>query len=126
MQIDKNISFLGKLENKEFLRSLQEADVLVLPSINSNEAFGIVLIEALACGVPVIASNLPGVRSVFKDGVEGLLVEPGDSLDLKLKIEWLLNNEALRQEMAKRARVLALQKYNDARLEELYEDLLNK
>lgn len=126
LQIDKNISFLGKLENKEFLRSLQEADVLVLPSINSNEAFGIVLIEALACGVPVIASNLPGVRSVFKDGVEGLLVEPGDSLDLKLKIEWLLNNEALRQEMAKRARVLALQKYNDARLEELYEDLLNK
>ncbi len=126
LQIDKNISFLGKLEEKDFLRKLQEADVLVLPSINSNEAFGIVLIEALACGVPVIASNLPGVRSVFKDGVEGLLVEPGDSLDLKLKIKWLLENEGSRQEMAKNARALALRKYNDARLEELYEDLLNK
>lgn len=124
--IEKYINFSGKLEDKEFLRKLQEADVLVLPSINSNEAFGIVLIEAMACGVPVIASNLPGVRSVFKDGVEGLLVEPGNSSDLKLKIQWLLDNEKSREEMAQNARALVLRKYNDVRLEDLYENLFNK
>lgn len=126
LRIDKNIKFLGKLSQADLIYTLQNSDVLVLPSINNNEAFGIVLIEALACGVPVIASNLAGVRSVFADQKEGLLIEPGNSADLKLKIEWMLRHEKERKEMAKRARELALKKYSDKRLEQLYEDLLAK
>ncbi len=124
--LEKQIKFLGKLPQADLIKTLQKANVLVLPSINSNEAFGIVLIEALACGVPVIASSLPGVRSVFTNEKEGLLVKPGDSEDLAHKIKWFMDNEAERQVMSQRARALATLKYNQENLLELYEDLFNQ
>lgn len=125
LKISNHITFLGKLTEEDMIRNLQESDVLVLPSINRNEAFGLVLIEALACGVPVIASNLPGVRSVFTDK-EGLLVNPNSSNDLKEKIEYLAQHEKIRQEMAKAARKLALNKYSINKMHQAYENLLNK
>ncbi len=112
LKIDKRIEFAGKLSDKDLIHALQNADLFVLPSINSNEAFGIVLIEALACGVPVIASNLPGVRSVFSDHVQGLLCEPGSSDDLKKKLEFIFNNEEMRRVMSLAARRLAEEKYD--------------
>ena len=54
--------FLGILSNGEFTAFLKACDVLVLPSINSTESFGMVQVEAMTCGTPVIASDLPGVR----------------------------------------------------------------
>lgn len=112
LQIDNKIEFAGKLSEADLIRSFQKADLLILPSINSNEAFGIVLIEALACGVPVIASNLPGVRSVFSDHVEGLVCEPNSSDDLRKKLEFIFNNEKLRKLMSRAARRLAEEKYD--------------
>jgi len=126
LKIDDKINFSGKLKEDELIRSLQDSDLLILPSINSNEAFGIVLIEALACGVPVVASNLAGVRSVFSDNIEGLLVKPGNIDDLKEKIDYIANNENKRQEMAKNARRLALRKYSLNNMKTAYENLFNK
>ncbi|MFA6513746.1 MAG: glycosyltransferase family 4 protein [Patescibacteria group bacterium] len=126
LNLEKRIKFLGKTSDEELVHSLQNADLLILPSINSNEAFGLVLIEALACGVPVIASNLPGVRSVFEDKREGLLVEPGNVEDLKQKLEFILNNENIRREMAKAARRLAERKYNKNLMKQKYENLLTE
>jgi len=71
--LEKKISWAGRVSEADKIRAYQNADLLLLPSINSNEAFGFVLIEALACGVPVIAADLPGVRRVFSDRQEGLL-----------------------------------------------------
>jgi glycosyltransferase involved in cell wall biosynthesis len=120
---NNKIEFTGKLSDAELTRSLQNADLLILPSINSNEAFGIVLIEALACGVPVLASDLPGVRKVFTEGVQGLLAKPNNANDLKNKLEFILSNEPVRRQMAIAARQLAEEKYNlelmKARLENL-------
>ena len=84
LEIDNRVKFLGQISDTELAATRQEADLFVLPSINSNEAFGIVLIEALAAGLPCVASNLPGVRSVFGDN-EGLKARPGDIIDLKNK-----------------------------------------
>lgn len=67
-------------------------DIFILPSINNSEAFGIVLIEAMACGKPVIATNLKGVRSVVDVGVNGMLVEPKNSKDIADKINLMLGN----------------------------------
>lgn len=106
------VKFSGHSSDEELLRSYQNSDLLILPSINNNEAFGLVLIEAMACGVPVIASDLPGVRRVFDNYQEGLLIEPGDVLDLRKKIELILNREDLRKEMARAARLLAEKKYD--------------
>lgn len=110
--IASRTQFMGKLDQAGLIKAFQGADVLVLPSINSNEAFGLVLTEAMACGVPVIASDLPGVRSVFSNYQEGLLVAPGDEADLRQKIQFLMDNEGRRREMAKKARRLAEARYD--------------
>ncbi len=124
LKINRQVEFKGKLNDAELIRVLQNSDLLILPSLNRNEAFGLVLVEALACGVPVVASNLPGVRTVFNDHEQGLLVTPGDEEDLKKKLEFILNNEGLRRVMALAARRLAEEKYDEkkmrARLEELF------
>jgi len=112
LDIKDRVEFLGKISDEELPRIYQQADLLVLPSINKNEAFGLVLLEAMACGVPVIASDLPGVRTVFEDGRQGLLCKPGDVSDLKNKIEEILADEEKRKIMGKEARILALEKYS--------------
>lgn len=124
LNISQRLEFVGKLADADLVRAYQNSDLLILPSINSNEAFGLVLIEALACGVPVIASDLAGVRRVFNNYQEGLLVEPNSSSDLKKKLEFIFNNEQLRRTMAIAARRLAENKYSRetmaAKLKELF------
>lgn len=70
--------FLGNLKGDKLGAFYQAIDVLVLPSINRTEAFGIVQAEAMMSGTPVIASNLPGVRVPVKTTEMGLIVKPGD------------------------------------------------
>ncbi len=109
--LNKKVKFLGRVSEEELILQYQSADLLVLPSINSHEAFGLVLIEAMSCGLPVIASDLPGVRSVFEDKKQGLLCRPGDVQDLRQKISTLVKDEKLRQEMSVAARSLVEKKY---------------
>ena len=126
LKINKQVEFVGNLDEPELIRSFQNSDLFVLPSINSNEAFGLVLIEALACGVPVIASNLPGVRQVFESHNQGLLVEAGSSEDLTKKLEFIFNNEKLRKIMAISARHLAEEKYDLEKIRRRLENLFTK
>jgi len=112
LDITDKVKFLGKVSDEELPKIYQQADLFVLPSINKNEAFGLVLLEALASGVPVIASNLPGVRTVFENGKQGLLCKPGNANDLKNKIEEILSDKKKRVEMGQEARKLALEKYS--------------
>lgn len=75
-------SFLGVLTPVEMSAFFHESEVLVLPSLNSTESFGMVQVEAMSCGTPVIASDLPGMRiPVLKTGC-GLLVPPAHAGDL--------------------------------------------
>ena len=74
--------FLGRASDEDLLAAYQAADVTVLPSTTGEEAFGIVLIEAMACGCPVIASDLPGVRTVAREELGGRRVPPGDVASL--------------------------------------------
>ena len=118
LDLDKKVRFVGKLSDQELVRTYQKADLLILPSINNNEAFGIVLIEAMACGVPVMASNLPGVRSVFRDREEGLLVEPGSVFDLEQKLAFFMSDRDMAADMAKKARALAESRYGEGSMAE--------
>lgn len=121
--LEKQVDFRGKLQGDELRRAFQASELLVLPSINSNEAFGIVLIEALACGVPVLASDLAGVRKVFNDGREGFLFRRGDADDLKDKLEYIIHHEDRRRLMSKAARRLAEEKYSLEKMKEKLERL---
>ncbi len=114
LNLDKKVRFTGKLSEADLIRTYQKADLLVLPSINGNEAFGIVLIEALACGVPVMASDLPGVRRIFNDGEEGWLIEPGSVFDLEKKLRLFMSDKSMAVKMAEKARILAEKKYGDS------------
>ncbi len=113
--IEKCVTFLGALDYEDpdaLPRVMSESDVLILPSINRSEAFGLVLIEAMSCGVGVIASNLPGVRSVVEDGITGYLVRPNDADDLAAKIRLVLNGRKALKEMGARGRKRVVENYS--------------
>lgn len=119
LEISDKISFITNAKQDDLIKQYQNSDFLILPSINSHEAFGIVLIEALACGLPVIASRLPGVRTVFVDGKQGLYVKPQDINDLQDKINEMLE---IADTMKISARNLAEEKYDQ---EIVAKELLN-
>jgi glycosyltransferase involved in cell wall biosynthesis len=128
LNISKKVSFLGGVDNSTLIKLYQKSSCLVLPSINNCEAFGLVLIEAMACGTPVIATNLPGVRKVFENEKEGFYVKPNSVNELKNKINFLLKNDKKRIIMGKNARKLAKSKYNfkivNKKLLENYKEIL--
>jgi glycosyltransferase involved in cell wall biosynthesis len=75
--VETEVRFLPDVTDAELPMYYQQTDVCVLPSINKGEAFGLVLLEAMACGTPVIASDLPGLRTIATFG--GETVPPGDA-----------------------------------------------
>jgi len=123
--IADKVIFAGRVSDEDLPKKYQAADCLVLPSINKSEAFGIVLIEAMASGLPVIASNLPGVRGVFTEA-SGCLIKPGGAEDLKEKIKFLMENPAKRLEMGKTARRLVEEKYDWKKIGERLEEEIRK
>jgi glycosyltransferase involved in cell wall biosynthesis len=85
-------TFLGILSPTELAVLYQEAEVIVLPSINRTESFGIVQVEAMRCGTPVVASDLPGVRIPVARSGMGLVTPPADSRSLAHAIIEVLGN----------------------------------
>lgn len=110
--LENRISFPGQVNEEKLIEYYQQSDLFVLPSTDSSEAFGLVLIEAMACGLPVIASDLPGVRRVFRNGEEGLTTPSGDEKKLAEKLESLLTDPETRRKMGKKARKKAENKYS--------------
>ena len=84
------VEFLGHLPKEKTLEVISAARVLVLPS-ECYEGFGRVIVEAYACSVPVVASNIGGIPEIVKDGVTGKLFIPTNFSDLAEKLEWILS-----------------------------------
>jgi len=87
------IMFTGYIDDSDLKEFYSLIDVLVLPSIDPLEAFGIVQVEAMLCGTPVVATNLPGVREVIKRTGYGLLSNAKDPEDIARKILCIINNK---------------------------------
>jgi glycosyltransferase involved in cell wall biosynthesis len=122
-----NIVALGLQNSDEISHLMQQAAFLILPS-EWYEGFPLVLVEAFAHGLPVLASNLGSMADIIKDGETGLLFTPGDADDLARKVKWLLNNPLKAQELGENARRTFLAKYtaeqNYAELMAIYEDAI--
>jgi rhamnosyl/mannosyltransferase len=99
-----NVSFVPYLAEPDFVAMYQASDLFVLPSVENSEAFGIVQIEAMACGKPVITANLPtGVTYVNRHDETGLVVPPRDVEALATAIRTLLDDDDLRQRLGRAA-----------------------
>ncbi|MCK5559919.1 MAG: glycosyltransferase family 4 protein, partial [Thermoplasmata archaeon] len=126
--VKDRIIFAGRVPNSEIPKYYCASDVFILPSITRLEAFGLVVIEAMACGKPVIISNIPGVSENITDGEEGLIVEPTNPKDIAKKINYLMKNEKIRLKMGAKGRKKVEQNYSLARvvdqLEKVYQDFL--
>jgi len=116
-----DIQFLGKQDAIEELMSL--ADLFILPS--ENESFGLAALEALACGVPVISTNVGGLPEVNEDGKTGFLCEVGDVRTMANKALLLLENENLLEEFRLNARAKSEQ-FTKALIIPQYESLYKK
>ena len=115
--VEKYVKFAGFVEESLKPFYYMAADVFCLPSMTTHESFGIVNLEAMACGVPIVASKIGGVPDVVKDGENGLLVPPRDSETLADAIIYLLENEDIREKMGKNGR----EKTKDYSLEKIAE-----
>lgn len=98
------VRFLGSVSDADLADVYRAGDVVAFPSVSRAEAFGLVALEAAASGRPVVASDLPGVRTVVRAGDTGLLVESGQPLALAGALERLLRDERLRADLGARAR----------------------
>jgi len=102
LNVQKQVKFLGIVDEKEKWKLYRSSDIFVLPSI--HEALGLVILEAMSVGLPVIASNVGGIPEIVKDGFNGLLFEPRNSRDLAEKIGTLLNDSGMRERIGRNAR----------------------
>ena len=102
--INNSITFTGKVENDEVVHYLHKMDIFVVPSISESETFGVAAVEASACGLPVIASNIGGLPEVVIDGKTGFLIDPENIDDLTEKLLILINDKMMRKKMGEEGR----------------------
>jgi glycosyltransferase involved in cell wall biosynthesis len=109
--VGDRVHFLGVVPHADLPNVLRAADLFLLTT-EPPESFGIVLIEAMACALPAIATDYPGVAAVVDDGETGLLVERGDSGAVASALDELAGDPARREAMGKRGREKALREWS--------------
>ncbi len=122
LNLCEDIRFLGKQES--FVPMLQLSHLFLLPS--ESESFGLAALEAMSCGVPVIASNAHGLPEVVTQGQTGFLSDVGDVQEMAQNSIKLLKDEALHQKFSLACREKALEKYKLSTLIDQYEEYYYK
>jgi phosphatidylinositol alpha-mannosyltransferase len=102
------IEFVGYVSPERLPKIYHEADIFCAPSLG-NESFGIVLLEAMAAGLPIVASDIAGYRSILTAGQEGLLTVPGQARSLAQALRQLIDNPHQRRTMGQQGQLKARQ-----------------
>lgn len=127
--IEKNIKFLGFINEDEVIETFNKMDVAVFPSIH-QESFGVAAVEAQACGTPTIVTDVGGLTEATKPGYSSITVRPKSSEDIADAILKLYNDEELRLQMKKNARQYVLDNFNIVDnfnyVDGLYKESINK
>lgn len=116
LNIVDSVKFRGALNQEQLPKIYTQATMAVIPSIidsrNDQEGLGLVAIEAMGCGTAVIISALPAVQDIVEDGVNGILVQPGNANALANAIKNLLVDKNTREIIASRARQSVIEKFD--------------
>jgi glycosyltransferase involved in cell wall biosynthesis len=117
---DKQVEFLGTAADDQLPGLYRSAEVLALPSVERtcygreirvSELLGLVVLEAMASGTPVVASRIGGLPEVIDDGETGFLVPPGDVGALRERLEQILRDRELGQRLGANARAAVLERF---------------
>lgn len=104
-QLSKKVNYLGKKFDKEKQVALSNADIFSFPTYYSNECFPLVLLEAMSAGLPVISTFEGGIPDIIEEGITGFLVPQKNAEVIAEKLELLIENPVLRQQMGKAGRL---------------------
>jgi len=119
-RVSVNADFPGPISDDQLVRYYSSSTALVLPSVYFDmygkyhpqpELFGLVLAEAMACQLPVIATRVGGIPEIVRNGVTGFLTEPGNVSELRDKLELLLNDPITRETLGMAGRQEVLEKF---------------
>lgn len=125
--MEARVRFLGRVPDADLPACYRAADLFVLPSIAHTETFGVVQIEAMASGLPVISTRLPtGVPWVNQDGISGLTVEPQEVHGLAAAIRRLATDDEERTRLARGAVARAQAHFSRARMLALFRDVVER
>ena len=108
--IEKHVKFSGHISHENIEKHYQKLSIFV--AVSTKESFGVSIVEAAACGVPAITSNVGGLPEVNNDNKTGFVIQPNDPQTLAELVIKLYNNEELRKELGVNARNMAIQKFD--------------
>ena len=106
----ERVHFLGHIDREKVLACMMRARIFAFPS--NLEAFGLVALEAMDCGVPIVCTNAPPLPELVEHGVTGLLADPTSPRDFTEKIAALLNDSALGNRLASKARSMVAERFS--------------
>jgi glycogen(starch) synthase len=109
-QLTEAVTFHGTIPQDELITHYDRSDIMLVPSL-WREPFGLVVAEAMARGLPVIASNVGGPAEIVTDGVDGLLIKPGDERELARAIRQLLEHPDQRARLGQAARATVQERF---------------
>jgi len=123
-KLAERVHFLGHVEREKVLACMKGAKVFVCPSI--IESFGLVVLEAMSCGVPVVFTKNPPGPEIIEDGVTGLLADPSSPKDIAEKTSRILDDPALAERLAANARRILAERFSPEKCAEATEQFYER
>lgn len=126
--LDDYVRIIGPKYGNDKYNELLKSDIFIFPTL--NEAFPLVILEAIQCALPVVSTCEGGIPDIIDDGITGFLVEKNNPIQLADKIEVLINNPDLRKQMGEAGRKKFLEKYTlevfEQNMKNVFDDILKK
>jgi glycosyltransferase involved in cell wall biosynthesis len=122
--LKEHVGFLGPLSQTDVATALRKSRALVLPSL--SEGMGLVVLEAMSCGLPVVASDVGGIPELVADGETGFLVRPGDEETLAERLLWVLRHREEAVAMGSKGREQVEERFSTRAHADGYRQLFDK